>query len=199
MEKSFSEAVETRRSIYQLGKNTTVSSQRIREILSNMVKYCPSAFNSQSGRVVLLLGEQHARLWTLVKDVLRRIVPADAFAKTEQKIDGFAKGIGSVLFFEDMTVVDGLQKQFPLYAENFPRWSLQSNGMLEYLIWTALEAEGLGANLQHYNPLIDEAVKKEWNLPAEWELLAQMPFGSIEAPAGEKSFLPLENRIKVFG
>jgi len=40
--------------------------------------------------------------------------------------------------------------------------------------------------LQHYNPLIDEAVAKEWNLPESWKLRGQLVFGSIEAPAGKK-------------
>ena len=30
--------------------------------------------------------------------------------------------------------------------------------MLQLVVWTALEAEGLGATLQHYNPLIDDEV-----------------------------------------
>ena len=74
-------------------------------------------------------------------------------------------------------------------------WSLQSNGMLEFAIWTALENEGLGASLQHYNPLIDDAVKKRWNLDDNWKLLAQMPFGSVTSPPGGKDFLPIEQRL----
>ena len=56
----------------------------------------------------------------------------------------------------------------------------------------------MGASLQHYNPLIDDEVKKTFNLPLEWRLVAQMPFGSITKPAGEKSFLPIEERVRVY-
>ena len=59
---------------------------------------------------------------------------------------------------------------------------MQSDGMTQYAIWTALEAEGLGANLQHYNPLIDQKVATEWKVPESWELSAQMVIGE---PAGE--------------
>lgn len=52
--------------------------------------------------------------------------------------------------------------------------------------------EGAGASLQHYNPLIDDAVAAEWKLPASWKLISQMPVGSREAPAGEKTFEPIE-------
>ena len=57
---------------------------------------------------------------------------------------------------------------------------------------------GLGASLQHYNPLIDEAVAREWQLPASWKLTAQMPFGSPECKPDEKTFLPLDGRLKMF-
>ena len=64
--------------------------------------------------------------------------------------------------------------------------------------WTALATENIGASLQHYNPLIDEKIKEAFDIPESWELRAQMPFGSIEAPAGEKEFLPDDVRFKVF-
>ena len=72
--------------------------------------------------------------------------------------------------------------------------------MLQYAIWTMLTAEGLGVNLQHYNPMVDAVAAKEWNIPAEWSLKAQMVFGK---PAGsrimEKTFDPVEDRMKVYG
>ena len=70
--------------------------------------------------------------------------------------------------------------------------------MLQFIIWTALEEAGLGASLQHYNPIIDEAVKKEWHIPANWKLISEMPFGKPTAKAGEKEFAPLETRVLVY-
>ena len=35
-------------------------------------------------------------------------------------------------------------------------------------VWTALALEGIAANLQHYHPLINDAVRKEWNIPNTW-------------------------------
>lgn len=66
------------------------------------------------------------------------------------------------------------------------------------MVWTSLEIEGLGASLQHYNELIEADVKREWKVPADWKLISQMPFGKPTAPAGEKEFMPLEERVKVF-
>jgi hypothetical protein len=102
------------------------------------------------------------------------------------------------LFFEDQAVVKNLQENFALYAENFPVWSNQSSGILQFVVWTALSEAGLGASLQHYNPLIDDKVKEAWSIPQEWKLIAQMPFGKTVTPAGEKQFQPVEDRVKVF-
>lgn len=196
--KNFMEAIVNRRSIYAIGKQTTISDEEIKKIIEQAIKYVPSAFNSQSQRVVILLGAHHDKLWDITKETLRKIVPEEAFASTEEKISSFRNGYGTVLYFEDQSVVEGLQKQFELYKDNFPIWSLQANGMLQFTVWTALEVAGLGATLQHYNPLIDEEVKAQWKLPDSWKLLGQMPFGKPLAPAGEKEFAPMESRLKVF-
>lgn len=198
MNKDFYEVIKNRRSIYGISKETVVSDERIEEIINYAVKHVPSSFNSQSGRVVLLLGENHNKLWDITKETLRKIVPEDSFAQTEAKINSFRSGYGSILYFEDQSVIEGLQEKFALYKDNFPIWSLQSSGMLQFAIWSALEAEGLGASLQHYNPLIDDEVKKQWSIPDTWKLLAQMPFGKPTAPAGEKQFMPLEERVRIF-
>jgi len=134
----------------------------------------------------------------MVLEVLRGIVKEDDFASTAAKIDGFRSGAGTVMFFEERAVVEGLMSKYPLYAEKFPEFSLEASGMLQFVVWTALEDEGYGASLQHYNPLIDDAVRKEWNLPRSWQLRSQLVFGSVVALPGEKSFTPIEERVLVF-
>lgn len=64
-----------------------LSDDRIKEIIEHAVKHTPSAFNSQSARVVLLLENQHDKLWDIAKEALRKIVPADKFSETEDKIN----------------------------------------------------------------------------------------------------------------
>jgi predicted oxidoreductase (fatty acid repression mutant protein) len=197
--KTFKEALESRRTYYAISNESPVSNKEIKEVIDFAVKHVPSSFNSQSTRVVLLLGEHHKKLWNMTKDILRKIVPAEAFKSTEAKIDAaFLAGYGTILYFEDQDVIKGLQKTFPTYAGNFPIWSQQTSGMHQLAIWTMLEELGFGVNLQHYNPLIDESVAKEWNIPASWKLIAEMPFGKPLGGPGEKEFKPLEDRIKVF-
>jgi len=198
MTKDFLGAIAKRRSIYGIGKDTDVTPERVQEIVEQALLYTPTAFNSQSARILILFGEHHIKLWDITMEILRNIVPADVFPKTEQKINSFAAGVGTVLYFEDMSVIESLQAQFTLYKDNFPVWSLQSNGMLELVIWTAFDQEGLGVSLQHYDPLIDDEVKTTWNVPASWKLIAQMPFGSKTAEPDEKRKLPVKDRLKVY-
>ena len=195
---NFYTAVEERRSVYGISKEKVISDERIEEVIAHAVKHAPSGFNSQSGRVVILLGENHDKLWNITEATLREIVPADKFQPTEDKMTSFRNGYGTVLFFEDQSVVESLQAQFPLYKDKFPEYSLQSSGMLQYVVWTSLEIEGFGACLQHYQPLIDEAVQKIWDIPQNWTLLAQMPFGKPTAAPSEKQFNSIEDRMKVF-
>lgn len=92
-----------------------------------------------------------------------------------------------------------MQEKFSIYADRFPTWATQSDGMLQFAVWTALEAEGLGANLQHYNPLVDAKVVDEWKIPQSWKLSAQLVFGGKTGEAGDKAFQPVEEKFKAFG
>jgi predicted oxidoreductase (fatty acid repression mutant protein) len=197
MAKDFFTAIKERRSYYDISPESNIPDERIEELVQEALLHAPSAFNSQSARVVLLLNQHHKKFWSITLEALRKIVPAEKFKPTEDKIASFANGYSTVLFFDDTSVVKELQAKFPTYSDNFPIWAQQANGILQYVVWTSLEIEGLGASLQHYNPLVDDAVKKEWNIADSWQLIAQMPFGvPIESP-GEKSFLPLEDRLVV--
>ena len=191
------ESLTKRRSCYALSNKSTLSDEQLTELVKTAVKHAPSAFNSQSTRAVLLLGASHRALWEIAREALRRIIPADKFAPTEEKIKAFAAAYGTILYFEDWTDVEALQAQYPAYKDNFPTWAYQANAMAEFIVWTALAEAGMGASLQHYNPLIDEEVKARFHLPAAWKLVAQMPFGVAVAPAGEKSLLPIDGRVLV--
>lgn len=198
MATDFYTALKTRRTVYTLTTTSTIPDERIQEILTDAIKHVPSPFNSQSARVVLLLGNAHSGLWNHAKDVLRGIVkdPA-AFADTEKRVDGFRNAHGTVLFFEDQEVVRELEEKFSLYKDNFQPWSNHSSGMLQFAVWTSLAIEGLGASLQHYSPLVDNWVYDRTGAPRTWKLIAQMPFGTPSAPAGAKEFSPVETRFKV--
>lgn len=198
MSNSYLAALKNRRTQYALGKTLPLSQAEVTTLIQDAIRLSPSSFNSQSSRAVILFGKESEKFWEIVKAELRRIVPAEAFAPTEAKINSFAAGAGTVLFYEDQDTVRGLQEKFAAYAENFPIWSEQASGMAQLAVWTALADANIGASLQHYNPLPDDAAAKEWNLPASWKLRAQMPFGSHEQEIGDKSFIDDAERFQVF-
>ncbi|MGG0655650.1 nitroreductase family protein [Rummeliibacillus pycnus] len=63
MTKSFYEAVEGRRSIYGLSDDFVISDERLQEVLHIAITSVPSAFNSQSGRLFVSLGDYNEEFW----------------------------------------------------------------------------------------------------------------------------------------
>ena len=196
---SFLGHIKQRRTIYAVGKNVALTPEQIESVIKEAVNHSPSAFNSQTSRIVTLFGESHLQLWNIVRETLRKIVPEAAFEGTNAKINSFAAGYGTVLFYEDQDVVKSLQEQFALYADNFPVWSEHSSAIAQFAVWTALSEQNIGASLQHYNPIVDAEIAEIFDIPANWKLRAQLVFGSIEeAPAGEKTFMAEADRFKTF-
>lgn len=195
---TFKELTKIRRSIYNLGNAPILPQDEITDLIEACLWNAPSAFNSQSARAIILYGENYQKFWQMVENTLRQIVPADKFGPTHEKLQSFRMGFGTVLFFDDDDVIHGLQENFPLYKDNFARWAEHGNAMVQYMVWMALAEHNVGASLQHYNPLIDDGVKKMFDVPSSWRLIAQMPFGSIGAPADEKTHEPIEKRVKIF-
>lgn len=195
---SFLDHIKQRRTIYAVGKNVALTPEQIESVIKEAVNHSPSAFNSQTSRIVTLFGESHLQFWNIVRETLRKIVPEAAFEGTNTKINSFAAGYGTVLFYEDQDVVKSLQEQFALYADNFPVWSEHSSAIAQFAVWTVLSEQNIGASLQHYNPIVDAEIAEIFDIPANWKLRAQLVFGSIEAPAGEKTFMAEADRFKTF-
>ena len=199
MSHTFKDSIKHRRSYYALSNKSSIPDTDIEDIIRYAYKHVPSAFNLKSTRLVLLLGDEHRKLWNIAKETLKALIPQEAFIEIDKKIsNSFASGYGTILFFEDNDVVEKLQKKFPLYKDSFPIWSNHTSAMHQFAIWTMLEDVGFGASLQHYNPLIDNEVRKTWNLPDSWTLIAQMPFGVPAQEPNEKTIDTSEDMVRVF-
>lgn len=197
MKKTFLSSVHERRSIYTITNTSPIPKNKIVALIEMLIEDVPSAFNCQSARLVVLFGQANQNFWDIVMKTLRERVPADKFGPTETKINCFAAGYGTILYFDDESVTEAFANDFPSYAANFKTWADQANGMLQFAIWTALEEEGLGANLQHYNPIIDDEVKEVFNIPEHYRLIAQMPFGARTAEPDEKEVISGSERMRV--
>ena len=187
-----------RRSIYALGKDIKQNPDELVALIESVIQETPTAFNSQATRAVFLFGEQHDKLWDIVVKRLKSEVPSEeAYEATKKKIAGFKSAFATILYFTDTDVVKQLEKNFPLYADNFATWAEQSQGSARLNTWVTLANNGIGANLQHYNPIIDDLVREAFDIPANWQLRAQMPFGSIEGGANAKDYMDREQQFKV--
>ncbi len=193
--------MEKRRSVYSLKKESTLKDEKLLEMIKQVTNDAPSSLNSQSPRVVVLLGEEHDYLWkNIVMKTLRRVVnDEERFQETEKKINSFANAYGTILYYQDQDSLKIMEEKFPDYAHNFPRWASEGDGIVLYGIWTALASVGMGASIQHYNPLIDEEIAERYNIPESWMLVSQMPFGVIGDYPEAKEKIQIEDRVKVFG
>ncbi|PKK40039.1 Nitroreductase family protein [Clostridiaceae bacterium JG1575] len=194
------EAMKKRRSRYALTNECSLSSEALHQLIADALTHAPTPMNAQTARLVVLLGENHRRFWDALLVRLKEVTDPEKFPKTKEKVEtAFRAGFGTILFFEDTEAVQALKDKLPLYAHNFDSWSDQSNGMLQITLWSALAEANLGASLQHYQELMEDALKKEYDLPKPWRLLAQMPFGRATDVPEEKSIDPLSKRLFFFG
>ena len=184
------EALAGRRSYYRIHKNLPVPTGQVERLVKELSELVPDAFDMKSSCVILLLGNKHDDFWDLVYDTFGGKV-------AREKIDSFKMGAGTVLYFYDEKVIDHMKETFPTYAENFSVWANQSSGMLQLSIWTGLRELGIGATVQHYNPVIDEAVKKRFGLPERYRMVAQMPFGGIGEEPAPKEKEDISLRVQI--
>lgn len=182
--------LEKRRSIYNIGNDLPISEDEVTTLVKDLTELVPDAFDMKSARVIILFNEKHHFFWDTVFNIFDGKI-------SREKIESFKSGAGTILYFYDKNVVQVLQEKFPLYAQNFPIWANQANGMLQFTIWSGLAEKGIGANLQHYNPVIDKKIKEIFNIPENYEFVAQMPFGNIKLEAPSKAKENIDTRVIV--
>ena len=85
----FTSLVEKRRSIYAIGKNLCISRDDIEYMIKLITKHTPTAFNSQSPRVLVLFNEESDKFWEKTKNELSKIIPENKFKSTEEKVESF--------------------------------------------------------------------------------------------------------------
>ena len=195
---AFVELVEKRRSVYSLGTDSQYTKNEIENRIREVVKQVPTAFNSQTTRVVVLFDEASNKFWDHIYDVQKDILEGGMKDWMSGVVNGAKNGIGTVLFFEDLDAVN----KMPTAGARTEAYKQKNNANAQYAVWLALTELGLGANLQHFNigyeQGFDKATREMFNLPETYEMIAQMPFGSIEQEIGEKELIDSAVQVKVF-
>ena len=197
----FQEAVAARHSAYMLDDDISSVGVTLDDVVENLRRIAPnvpSSYNTQSVRMVVLGGEDHRVFWGIVEDVLRaKVADEQKFKRTEVKIRNFGKAAGTILFYEIDALTDKLVEANPSYADAFPVWAEHGNAMMQFATWAALFEMGLGANIQHYNPIIDERVRETFSIPEGYRLVSQIVFGRISAEGARKDKLPGDAIVSV--
>ncbi len=184
-------ALEQRRTYYAINNVLPVAEKTVETLVEEFTELVPDAFNMKSSRAAVVFGDAHRKLWDNIEGAFGGKVP-------KEKIESFRAGAGTILYFFDGATVQAMQEKFPRYAENFPVWAQQASGMLQFAIWSGLRECGIGASLQHYNPVIDGAVRAQFGLSDDWKLVAQMPFGGIVSEPEPKEKEDISKRVSVF-
>lgn len=188
---SIVESLEKRRSYYNINKTLPISKEEVIDTIIKVTELVPDAFNCHSARVVIIMDEKQDQLWEAIYEVF-------GGKMTREKMESFKAGAGTILYFYDQSIIASLQEKFPNYKDNFPLWARDANGMLQISIWSALRDLDIGASLQHYNPVIDELIRDFCDVPDNYKLVAQMPFGGIKGCAPrEKEKEDISLRVKV--
>jgi len=188
-----------RRTIYALGDNSQYSNEEIADRIREVVKQAPSAFNSQTSRAVVLFGDANEKFWDHIYDVQKDVLQGDMWDMMSGVMVGAKDAVGTVLFFEDLNAVE----QMPAQGVRQEAYKQNNNANAQYAVWLALAELDLGGSLQHFNvgyeQGFDKGTKELFDLPESYEMLAQLPFGSVEQEVGEKEHIDTNEQVKVFG
>ncbi|MGP6138610.1 MULTISPECIES: nitroreductase family protein [unclassified Jeotgalibaca] len=195
----FTELAKSRRTQYAIGNNTELTKEEITARLRAVAKEVPTAFNSQTSRLVVVFGEDNEKLWGHILDVQKDVLQGEMWDMMSGVMQGAKGAVGTVLFFEDLDAVAAM----PVQGARGEAYKQNNNANLQYATWLALTELGLGASLQHMNvghaEGFDKSILEMFNLPANYEMIAQMPFGSIEGEAFPKEYIADEVRVQVIG
>lgn len=195
----FTDLVRSRRTRYAIGNNTELTKEEITARLREVAREIPTASNSQTSRLVLVYGEDNEKLWDHIMEVQKDVMPEGMWEMMSGVMLGAKGAVGTILFFEDLDAVEAM----PAQGERAETYKQHNNANVQYASWLALTELGLGANLQHMNVGhkygFDKGILEMFNLPANYELVAQMPFGSIEGDAHPKEYIADDVRVQVIG
>ena len=183
-------SLKARRTHYDINKELPVEEEKVFDLVKETTELVPDAFNMKSSKLIVVTGEKQDQLWDNIYDEFQGKVP-------REKIDGFKNAYGTILYFYDRDVIEEVQSKFTTYADKFPNWAIQSSGMLQLSIWSGLKELGIGASLQHYNPVIDKMVREMFDLTDNYILDAQMPFGGIVSHPAEKAKEDISKRVRI--
>ncbi|KAJ3125329.1 hypothetical protein HK100_010868 [Physocladia obscura] len=198
----FQSIVATRRSHRDtILPESTVFDSELEDLVKFALDNSPSYFNSQGSRAILVVKEDHQKLWDAAKESAKAVQSGEYLEGTLAKIDGWRNGYGTILIYDDEENLKGFQAKIPPLAEIFVEHQAHSSGILQFVLWTSLSEKGLGGSLQHQQALVQDYAKQAFGVADSWKLVAQIPFGKIKEGTvlPDRVNAPIETRFKAVG
>ena len=128
-ERTFAEALEHRRSYYSISNDSPVQDEEIVHIIRTAVKHVPSAFNSQTTRIVLLLGDEHQKLWRIVKDQLEERLSEEQYRQSQSHaecavniLNDWSAAVNGVITGELYQLPASIMVQVAEVVRAYPGW-----------------------------------------------------------------------------
>lgn len=111
---AFIELAKARRSVYTLSASSPVPDSEIQELVKSAILHVPSSFNTQSTRLVLLLHEEHRKLWDAATKIFveSMVVPGKMSKEmwethTKPRLQGFRAAYGTVRISSPLPFLSG--------------------------------------------------------------------------------------------
>ncbi|CCH58309.1 hypothetical protein TBLA_0A05160 [Henningerozyma blattae CBS 6284] len=179
--------ISERRTIYNLKPElpSGISIDTVQAAIQTIVRDVPTHFNCQLNRAIILTGDAHKKVWDSV---------AKATNGARRAIAERDETFGTVVFFVDEAVTRKLQNEYPAHHDLLPLFGEQVSGAAQVQSWVAVESMGMGANLQHFNQFVQDALPAD--IPKSWVVKSQLCFGLPTGQADVKEYV--ENPVKVY-
>ncbi|KAJ0275991.1 hypothetical protein Brms1b_007735 [Colletotrichum noveboracense] len=183
-------AASYRRTIYGLKGTSSVPDSRARDIIQKIQVFAPSAYNTQPIRYSLVTGEKHKLFWEIIIQAAEPSIKGTneaAWKSMQGFLQNHKAAYGSVVVWESLNAQNKGAESHKSAAQMFPQYGDHASGMAQMLLWTALELEGLGANLKHMQsiPQVEVALKEFCGVPEDYSLKAHINYGDKAQPHPE--------------
>lgn len=96
MAQQYLQLIRQRRTYYSLCDVSPVPDSKVIETVQDVLRNTPSSLNGRTSRVVVLLRDEHRKLWDMALDILRTILSEEQWVIYEKKLKDRKAAYGTV-------------------------------------------------------------------------------------------------------
>lgn len=96
MAQQYLQFIRQRRTYYSLCDASPVPDSKIIETVQDVLRNTPSSLNGRTSRIVVLLRDEHRKLWDMALDILSTLLPEEQWVIYEKKLKDRKAAHGTV-------------------------------------------------------------------------------------------------------